>query len=132
MSKGVLSQEEFQQMATAGAAAKAKRGRSSDQPSERWERRHRAQSFIQGKELDELEMEVETGLYENVDLSHGSRIPIMMANILYSKPTNQVRASVFKTFSTICIFRLFMVECIRCAISHALVLPTVCSGSQWL
>lgn len=83
-SSKVLSQDEFQQMKAASEAAKMKRGRSSDQ-SERWERRHRAQSFIQGKELDELEMEVETGLYENVDLSHGSRIPVMMAHILFSK-----------------------------------------------
>ena len=68
-------------MAGASAAAKTKRGRGS----ERWERRHRAQSFIQGKQLDELELEVETGLYENVDLSHGSRVPIAVAHVLFSK-----------------------------------------------
>ena len=84
-SKKVLSQEEFQQMAAASAAAKVKRGRADQ--SERLERRHRAQSFIQGKELDELEIEVETGLYENVDLSHGSRIPVLAAHVLFSKFT---------------------------------------------
>lgn len=72
-------------MAAASTAAKTKRGRASDQAAERWERRHRAQSFIQGKELDELEMEVETGLYENVDLSHGSRMPIIIAHIFFSE-----------------------------------------------
>lgn len=78
-------------MAAASAAAKAKRGRSSDESTERLERRHRAQSFIQGKELDELEMEVETGLYENIDLSHGSRMPIIVAHILYSESCNILR-----------------------------------------
>lgn len=83
-SSRVPSKDEFQQMTAASEAVKAKRVRSSDQ-SERWERRHRAQSFIQGKELDELEMEVETGLYENVDLSHGSRMPIIIAHVFFSK-----------------------------------------------
>ena len=83
-SKRALSQEEYQQMAATSAAAKIKRGRGAD-PAEHWERRHRAQSFIQGKQLDELEMEVETGLYENVDLSHGSRVPIAIAQVLFSK-----------------------------------------------
>ena len=83
-SKRVLSQAEYQQIAGTSAAAKMKRGRGAD-PAEQLERRHRAQSFIQGKELDELEMEVETGLYENVDLSHGSRVPIAVAQVLFSK-----------------------------------------------
>ncbi|CAI8002702.1 PGAP2-interacting protein [Geodia barretti] len=87
-SERVLSRDEFMQMAAASTAAKAKRGRRSEPvvppPSERWERRHRAQSFIQGKELDELEVEVETGLYENVDLSYGSRMPVLLAHICFS------------------------------------------------
>ena len=88
-SERVLSRDEFMQMAAASTAAKAKRGRRSEPvvppPSERWERRHRAQSFIQGKELDELEVEVETGLYENVDLSYGSRMPVLLAHICFSE-----------------------------------------------
>ena len=79
----MLSQEEFRKMSAASSAVRARRGRATEK--ERWERRHRAQSFIQGKELDELELEVETGLYENVDLSHGSRLPIMVAHTLYSE-----------------------------------------------
>lgn len=86
-------ESETKQMAAACNAAKAKRGQqqqpaSSSTPphsSERLERRHRAQSFIQGKELDELEKEVETGLYENADLSHGSRTPVLLAHICFSK-----------------------------------------------
>ena len=89
-SEGVLSPEEFTQMAAASAAAKVKRRRRAEPvvppPTERWGRRHRAQSFIQGKELDELEMEVETGLYENVDISYGSRMPVLLAHICYSEP----------------------------------------------
>lgn len=50
------------------------------------EYRHRAQSFIDSKALDELETEVfETGLYENVDVSRGSRYGVMAAEIVYSK-----------------------------------------------
>lgn len=50
------------------------------------EYRHRAQSFIDSKALDELETEVfETGLYENVDISRGSRYNVMAAEILYSE-----------------------------------------------
>ena len=117
-------------MAAAAARTKAKRDRGPDKRAaeERWERRHRAQSFIQGKELDELEMEVETGLYENVDISHGSSIPIVTAHILFSELTTIClrtasyydTASLFvqwgapyiiaRTNASIC--RLSVVECI--------------------
>ena len=82
-SKGLLSQDEYQQMAAASTAVKRKRGKADQ--GRRLERRHRAQSIIQSKALDELETEVETGLYENVDLSHGSRLPIVGAQVLYSE-----------------------------------------------
>lgn len=50
--------------------------------------RHRAQSLIDSKALDELETEVfETGLYENLDLSRGSRFDVMTAEIIYSEYT---------------------------------------------
>ena len=92
-SERVLSRDEYAQMSAACTAVKARRGRRVEPavppPSERWERRHRAQSFIQGKELDELEMEVETGLYENVDLSHGSRMPVLLAHTLFSEPSHR-------------------------------------------
>lgn len=82
-SKRLLSQDEYQQMAAASTAVKRKRGKADQ--GRRLERRHRAQSIIQSKALDELETEVETGLYENVDLSHGSRLPIVGAQVLYSE-----------------------------------------------
>ncbi len=54
--------------------------------SAKLEHRHRAQSIIQSKALDELETEVfETGLYENADFARGSRIGVMMAEIFYSE-----------------------------------------------
>lgn len=50
------------------------------------EYRHKAQSIIDSKALDELETEVfETGLYENVDLSKGSQFGVMAAEIIYSE-----------------------------------------------
>ena len=50
------------------------------------EHRHRAQSIIQSKALDELETEVfETGLYENTDFARGSRVGVMMAEMFYSE-----------------------------------------------
>ena len=97
-------------MATNSAKAKVKRDQHAE--TERWERRHRAQSFIQGKELDELEMEVETGLYENVDLSHGSGIPIITAHVLFSKYILYgffQSKGMLRLLSLFC--RLFMVEC---------------------
>lgn len=52
----------------------------------RLEYRHRAQSVIQSKALEELETEVfETGLYENVNLTGGSRYSVMAAEIVYSE-----------------------------------------------
>ena len=51
-----------------------------------FEHRHRAQSIIQSKALDELETEVfETGLYENHDLSTGSSYGVFAAEIFFSK-----------------------------------------------
>lgn len=48
--------------------------------------RHKAQSIIDSKVLDELEAEVfETGLYENQDLSRGSSFSVMAAEIVYSE-----------------------------------------------
>ena len=62
---------------------KTSKGTSS---SGKLEHRHRAQSIIQSKALDELETEVfETGLYENADFTRGSRISVMMAEIFYSE-----------------------------------------------
>lgn len=50
------------------------------------EYRHKAQSIIDSKMLDELETEVfETGLYENQDISRGSRLNVMAAEIFYSE-----------------------------------------------
>ena len=55
-------------------------------PSRHLDYRHKAQSFIDGKALDELEAEVfETGLYENQDLTRGSKLSVMAAEIVYSK-----------------------------------------------
>ena len=55
-------------------------------PVQKMEYRHRAQSIIQSKALDELETEVlTTGLYENVDLSLGSRVTVLVAETLYGR-----------------------------------------------
>lgn len=52
----------------------------------RLEYRHKAQSIISSKMLDELETEVfETGLYENQDISGGSRLGVMAAEIVFSE-----------------------------------------------
>lgn len=59
---------------------------SSKGTSGKMEHRHRAQSIIQSKALDELETEVfETGLYETADIARGSRISVMAAEIFYSE-----------------------------------------------
>lgn len=51
----------------------------------RLEHRHKAQSFIDSKALDDLETEVfETGLYENIDVSRGSDPSVMAAEMIYS------------------------------------------------
>lgn len=77
----------------ASATADIRSGSSDDQSwvtqrktskgsSGKMEHRHRAQSIIQSKALDELETEVfETGLYENADVERGSRIGVMVAEI---------------------------------------------------
>lgn len=55
------------------------------------EYRHKAQSFIDSKALDELEAEVfETGLYENQDLAKGSSFGVMAAEIVFSESTGAV------------------------------------------
>lgn len=70
---------------SSGGPSVRKRQISKETP-EKLEHRHRAQSIIQSKALDELETEVfETGLYENTDFARGSRIGVMMAEIFYSK-----------------------------------------------
>ena len=68
-------------MAAASTAVKRKRGKADQ--GRRLERRHRAQSIIQSKALDELETEVETGLYENVDLSPP---PTLLSSLFPSFP----------------------------------------------
>ena len=61
------------------------------------EHRHRAQSIIQSKALDELETEVlTTGLYENVDLTLGSRITVVVAESIYGKSECVVRTRLLK------------------------------------
>lgn len=63
-----------------------KTSKETTSSSAKMEHRHRAQSIIQSKALDELETEVfETGLYENADFARGSRIGVMMAEIFYSE-----------------------------------------------
>ena len=60
--------------------------KDAELPVQKMEYRHRAQSIIQSKALDELETEVlTTGLYENVDLSLGSRVTVLVAETLYGR-----------------------------------------------
>ncbi len=88
--RSFLSDEERRQMEGAGSVVK--RRRKHDEQDQglgteelKMEHRHRAQSIIQSKALDELETEVfETGLYENVDLHRGSRTVVLIAEIAYS------------------------------------------------
>lgn len=47
------------------------------------EHRHRAQSIIMSKSLDQLESEVSLGLYENVSLHAGSRKRLIALEVLY-------------------------------------------------
>ena len=68
------------------AAGTATEGKPGPRANEPLGYRHRAQSVIQSKALDELETEVfETGLYENLDLSRGSRYGVMAAEITFSE-----------------------------------------------
>ena len=90
-------------MESTGSATKRKKeapsssngeGESKGTPNEPLGYRHRAQSLIQSKALDELETEVfETGLYENLDLSRGSRYSVMAAEITYSEYNNILAAA---------------------------------------
>ncbi len=86
-----LMDEDRKQMEA--AASVVKRRRKAPEPEEetdelKLEHRHRAQSIIQGKALDELETEVfETGLYENVDLHRGSQTTVLVAEIVYGEVT---------------------------------------------
>ncbi|XP_064404769.1 PGAP2-interacting protein-like isoform X2 [Halichondria panicea] len=83
-----VSEEEVNAMeATTNAVKQQRKQHTSLQKRTpvKLEHRHRAQSIIQSKALDELETEVfETGLYENSDLSTGSSYGVMGAEILYS------------------------------------------------
>ncbi len=45
--------------------------------------RHRAQSIIQWKSLDQLEEEAVRGLYENIDYHRGSSYRIMLCEVVY-------------------------------------------------
>lgn len=83
-----LLDEERRQMEAAASAVKRRRIPAEQETDEmKLEHRHRAQSIIQSKALDELETEVlETGLYENVDLRRGSRTSVLLAEIVFSKP----------------------------------------------
>ena len=47
------------------------------------EHRHRAQSIIMSKSLDQLENEVALGFYENVSLHAGSRNRVFALEVLY-------------------------------------------------
>lgn len=77
-----FSEEETNAMEATSNAAKRRR----EPVPAKLEHRHRAQSIIQSKSLDELETEVfETGLYENTDLSRGSSYSVMAAEVAYSK-----------------------------------------------
>ena len=81
-----LSEEECNQLEATSVAVKQRRHGVA-----KLEHRHRAQSIIQSKALDELETEVlETGLYENVDLGRGSRGSVVAAEIMYSELDNSV------------------------------------------
>lgn len=84
--QSALSEEERSQLEAAGSAVRRRRPHADFDPQEPLEHRHRAQSIIQSKALDELETEVfETGLYENVDLHRGSRVDVLIAEIVYSE-----------------------------------------------
>ena len=49
--------------------------------------RHRAQSIIQWKSLDQLEKEAVKGLYENIDYRRGSSYRIMLCEVVYGNDT---------------------------------------------
>ena len=87
-----IHEEDSKAMEATSAAPTRKRrpASSKDVPKESegqsLEYRHRAQSVIESKALDELESEVfESGLYENVNISVGSSPSVMAAEVLYSK-----------------------------------------------
>ena len=87
-----IPEEESRQMEAAGSAVK--RRREEAHVGEKLQHRHRAQSIIQSKALDELEKEVlETGLYENVDLHRGSTTSVLLAEIAYGKPVDNFNSS---------------------------------------
>lgn len=83
-----VSEEEVNAMEATTNAVKQQRAHTTSRKRTpvQLEHRHRAQSIIQSKALDELETEVfETGLYENSDLSAGSSYGVMTAEIIFSK-----------------------------------------------
>ena len=49
--------------------------------------RHRAQSIIQWKSLDQLEKEAVKGLYENIDYRRGSSYRIILCEVVYGNDT---------------------------------------------
>ena len=99
-----------------------------------FEHRHRAQSIIQSKALDELETEVfETGLYENHDLSTGSSYGVFAAEIFFSKVSLHSFARACNQMCTVYInlilHRLHLVECLPCPAISRLVLSSLPDGN---
>lgn len=83
-----LDPSEARQMEAAGSAVQLRRRatRPEREPPQPLDHRHHAQSIIGQQQLDELETEVlETGLYENVDYSRGSRYSVLAAEVAFSK-----------------------------------------------
>ena len=82
-----LDPSEARQMEAAGSAVQLRRRATRpERPPQPLEHRHHAQSIIGQQQLDELETEVlETGLYENVDYSRGSRYSVLAAEVVFSK-----------------------------------------------
>ncbi len=107
----LIHEEEVNAMEATTNAVKRQRANSTTRKRtpapQKLEHRHRAQSIIQSKALDELETEVfETGLYENSDLSAGSSYGVMAAEIFYSKCVDESRSTVNFIFKAPPIFRL--------------------------
>ena len=82
-----LDPSEVEQMAAVSTAVKRRRA------GKEMEHRHRAQSIIQQKALDELETEVfQTGLYENIDIHRGSCYSVLAADIAFSECLTECHA----------------------------------------
>ena len=137
-----ISEEESNQLEAASKAVKQRR-KPIPVGSGKMEHRHRAQSIIHAKALDELETEVETGLYENVDLERGSRWSVIAAEITFSKSRLPCATFVILLAATLlhcyCLYcsifslcRLFVVECAVRPGTTDVVLPSLCNGDQRL